>query len=90
MRGAFTHVGFASKRGDMAESQEYQDYDEYYDEPSGSRTWLVVAIVVVVVLLCCCCLALVAGLGVFSQDILNGLGGIAGVFPTLRGMAASV
>lgn len=74
----------------MAEYQEYQDYDDYYDEPSGSRTWLVVAIVIVVVLVCCCCLALVAGLGVFGQDILNGLGGIAGFFPALRGMADSV
>ena len=74
----------------MAEYQEYQDYDEYYDEPSRSRTWLVVAIVIVVVLLCCCCLAFVAGLGVFSQDILNGLGGIVGVFPALREVAASV
>ena len=74
----------------MAEYQEYQDYDEYYDEPSGSRTWLIVAIVIVVVLLCCCCLALVAGLGVFSQDIFGGLGGIAGVFPVLRRMATNV
>jgi hypothetical protein len=76
----------------MAEYQEHQDYDEYeyYDEPSRSRTWLVVAIVVVVVLLCCCCLALVAGVGVFGQDILDELGGIAGVYPALRGTAASV
>jgi hypothetical protein len=74
----------------MAEYQEYQDYDEYYDEPSRSRTWLIVAIVIVVVLLCCCCLALVAGLGFFGQDILNELGGIAGVFPALPGMATSV
>ena len=73
----------------MAEYQEYQEYDEYYDEPSGSRTWLVVAIVIVVVLLCCCCLAAVAGLGVFGQDILDGLEGISGVFPDWQGMAAS-
>jgi hypothetical protein len=74
----------------MAEYQEYPDYDEYYDEPSRSRTWLVVAIVIVVVLLCCCCLAFVAVLGVFGQDILDGLAGIAGVFPALQGMATSV
>ena len=73
----------------MADYEEYQDYDEYYDEPSErNRTWLFVAIVVVVILLCCCCLALVAGFALFSEDILAELGNIAGVIPALQGMTA--
>lgn len=75
----------------MAEYQEYQEYDEYFDEPSGgNRTWLVVAIVIVVVLLCCCCLALVAGLWLFGQDILDGLQALASAFPGFPEMTASV
>jgi hypothetical protein len=76
---------------------EYQDqelaqnYDEYYDEPSGrNRTWLFVAIVVVVVLLCCCCLALVAGFALFSEDIFAELESLSGVVPALEGMTAFV
>jgi hypothetical protein len=84
-------LGVQSKRGAMADYQEYQDYDEYYDEPSGgNRTWLVVAIVIVVVLLCCCCLALVAGIWLFGEDILDGLQALATVFRNLPGMTARV
>ncbi len=75
----------------MADYEEYQDYDEYYDEPpERNRTWLIVAIVVVVVLLCCCCLALVAGLALFSEDIFAELETIASVVPALEGMTAFV
>jgi hypothetical protein len=75
----------------MADYEEYQDYDEYYDEPpERNRTWLIVAIVVVVVLLCCCCLALVAGLAIFSEDIFAELENISSVVPALEGMTASV
>lgn len=73
----------------MADYEEYQDYDEYYDEPSGgNRTWLIVAIVVVAVLLCCCCLALVAGLALYSENIIVELENIAGVASALDGMRA--
>lgn len=73
----------------MADYEEYQDYDEYYDEPSGrNRTWLFVAIVVVVVLLCCCCLALVGGFALFSEDIFAELESISGLAPALDGMTA--
>lgn len=71
----------------MADYEEYQDYDEYYDEPPGrNRTWLIVAIVVVVALLCCCCLALVAGLALYSEDIFAELENIAVAVPALEGM----
>lgn len=73
----------------MADYEEYQDYDEYYDEPSaGNRTWLIVAIVVVVVLLCCCCLALVAGFVLYSENIFAELESLSGVVPALEGMTA--
>jgi hypothetical protein len=75
----------------MAEYHEYQDYDEYYDEPSGgNRTWLVVAVVILVALLCCCCLALVAVLWLFGQGILDGLQGLASVSPGLSRVIAGV
>jgi hypothetical protein len=76
----------------MAEYEEYQEYDEYYDdEPQGgSRTWLIVAIVVAVVLLCCCCLAIVAGFALAGEDILNALEDIAGIVPDLKRMTAFV
>jgi hypothetical protein len=75
----------------MADYEGYQDYDEYYDEPSrGNRTWLIVAIVVVVVLLCCCCMALVAGLAFLNEDIIAELENIAGGVPALEGMRAFV
>jgi hypothetical protein len=73
----------------MAEYQEYQEYDAYYDEPSnGNRTWLIVAIVVVVLLLCCCCLMVVAGAALLSGDIAGGLVSPASVLPTLVSMIA--
>jgi hypothetical protein len=74
----------------MAEYEEYQTYDEYYDEaPASNRTWLVVVIVVVVVLVCCCCLALVAGLALFGEDIFAELDNIASVVPVLDSMTTS-
>jgi hypothetical protein len=74
----------------MADYEEYQGYDDYYDEPGrGNRTWLIVAIVVVVVLLCCCCLALVAGLVLLSEDIIAELDSLARVLPALEGIIAS-
>ena len=64
----------------MTDYEPYPEYDEYYEVPARpNRTWLIVAIVVVVVLLCCCCLALVAGFAIFSEDILNAVGGTAAV-----------
>jgi hypothetical protein len=70
--------------------EEYQDYDDYYDQPArGNRTWLIVAIVVVVILLCCCCLALVAGLALLNEDIIAELGSFARALPALEGITAS-
>ncbi len=84
-------VRLVYERGNMVDYEEYQDYDEYYDEPSGgNRTWLFVAIVVVVVLLCCCCLALVAGLALYSENIITELETLSGVVPALEGMTAFV
>ena len=83
-----SRVIFLRKRGNMAENEEYLEYEEYYDEPQGgNRTLLIVVIVVAVALcLCCCCLA---ALGVtFSGDIGNTLDGLAGVGPALAGAAA--
>lgn len=75
----------------MAEYEEYQAYDEYYDEPQGNRRmWLIVAIVVVILLLCCCCLVLVAGIALLGQDIANELQSIAGGLPALAGVTALV
>jgi hypothetical protein len=69
----------------MADYEEYQDYDEHYDEPSGgNRTWLIVAIVAVVVLLCCCCMALVAGVVLLNEEILAELETIAVGVPALN------
>jgi hypothetical protein len=73
----------------MAEYQEYQEYDAYYDEPSsGNRTWLIVAVVVVVLLLCCCCLMVVAGVALLSGDIVDELAGLVSVLPTFVSMTA--
>jgi len=87
--GRYNRVRWVYERGNMADYEEYQDYDEYYDEPSGrNRTWLIVAVVIVVVLLCCCCLALVAGFVLYSENIIAELENIAGVIPALNGMTA--
>jgi hypothetical protein len=75
----------------MAVYEDYQAHEDYYDEPQrNNRTWLIVAIVVVILLLCCCCLMSVAGLSLFSEDIVDGLKDIAGVAPALAGMTPLV
>jgi hypothetical protein len=64
----------------MADYEEYQEHDEYYDEPQGrSRTWLIIAIVAVFIILCCCCLGLVASFFIFQEDISNALSALWGV-----------
>ena len=68
----------------MAEFEDSRDFGDFYDKPQrNNRTWLIVAIVAVIGLVCCCCLALVAGLSLFGEGLLNELQGIADLLPVL-------